>query len=157
MSTQERLRMWFSESYVFRRDDCRETIFKSTLFENVDDLVTTRTGCNRQRVAAGRRFDGVGSSSKQYGFLCDGLEIIDAFATDQGIELRRFERYAVFPKQSFEAIPIVQRKVLVQVFLIRKRQSFLICNLSESFHVDRIVIGKDSVEIEDQSANHAMP
>ena len=36
-----------------------------------------------------------------------------------------------------------------------QRQSFLSSNLPKGFHVDRIVICEDAVEVENQRANHA--
>jgi hypothetical protein len=63
----------------------------------------------------------------------------------------------VFFEKEFEAVPVVQRQVSVEIVLVRKRKPFFLSDLSKGFHMDWIVICEDSVEIEDQRPNHAKP
>src|SRR5262245_56336428 len=104
---------------------------------------------------AGRGANGLSCSRKKHRLFRNSTEIIDALTPDQFIELRLWKRQTALRKQRPKAIPVIEWEVMVQVLLVREGQSFFLGNSPESFHVDRIVICEDPVEIEDQGTNHA--
>src|SRR5262245_11329148 len=148
--------MRLPELYVFGRYDSRETVFKAGLLQNMEYLVTSRAGCDSQWAASGSCFHGFRGVVEQNRLFCDRLKIIETLASDQVVQLQRRQVATVLGEQRLEAIPIIEGQVFLHVFFISKGEFFLVGNFPECFHVDRIVICKNAIEIENQRTNHSI-
>src|SRR5262245_20711576 len=118
MSAQKRLRMRLSELDVFCGDDGRKPFFKTTVSQYVEYLLTAGAGCNGKRTAAGSSFNRSSGIAEQYGFFGHRLKVINTFSPDQLIEFSGRERQSAFFKQGLEAVPVIQRKIFVEVFFV---------------------------------------
>src|SRR5438105_3146201 len=149
--------MWLSELYIFGGHYGGKHSVQSRFCQDVADFVEPGTGCDRQRNSAGRGLHGGWSGLKHYRFICDRPKIVNALPTDQFVQLGSREMFGIFFVEGLETIPVVQRKKFVEVLLVCEFQFLFPGNLSKRLHVNRIVIRQNSVEVEDQSANHECP
>ena len=154
MSARKWLGMRLSERYILRRDNCRKTLFQPALLEDVEYLIPPSAGCNGQWVVDGSGFYRLGRVREQHGLVFNGLKIKDGLARNQLLQLFRTERPIVFTKQFLEAVPVIEGKEFVEVLFIGKAQPFFLSHLAERLHMNRIVVGENTVKIEDQRTNH---
>src|SRR5256885_12431072 len=124
MCAQKRLGMRFSKPDIFSWDNRAETAFKSALRQYMPYFFGTCARGDSQPTVQGCSLYRRSRLGEQYCFIGNRLEIMIAFTPDQFVQLALGQRPPMCGKQSFETIPIIQRKIPVKIFLICERQAF---------------------------------